>query len=201
MARKRRTPRAQRTAARKDTAVPSKPRKRVAAGTHPAELRRLALQEDTHPSCRPLRVQAIAWLCRAANALTNAQADELRAVELSPSGFNVLVTLLTAPGKALEPWEIAEHLLISRPSVTGLLQTLERKGLVRRAPHPTDGRRALISPTAKARDLLERHFPEHYAAQEQLLGDLSEDELDQLVVLLRKVRGASPSFLEAPPDE
>ena len=171
------------------------PHKSVAPGTPAAELERLALQEATHPDATPLVIQALIWLLRASSAALADQADELRAVDLSPSGFNVLQALRNTPGRELEPCELAERLLLSRPSVTGLLDTLERKGLVERRRHPLDRRRLLIGLTEDAVALLEAHYPEHYARQNAVFAALSDDELASLVTLLRKVEGATPPHL------
>jgi hypothetical protein len=53
---------------------PVAPTGRVAAGTDPVELQRLAYQEATHSSFDPLAVQSLVWLFRAFNATLNAQA-------------------------------------------------------------------------------------------------------------------------------
>jgi len=174
---------------------PVAPAGRVAPGTHPLELQRLALQETTHPACDPLLVQGTLWLLRAANAVTNAQADDLRHLGLSPSAFNVLMSLHNTPEAMLEPCQLAERLLLSRPSMTGLLDTLQAKGLVVRAPHPDDGRRVRVELTEAARDLLGSHFAEHYHRQAELFADLSADDLAALVCTLRRVRGAAPPHL------
>lgn len=173
----------------------AEPTKRVAPGTSPVELARLALQETTHPDCDPLLVQGHIWLLRAANAATNAQADELRHLGLSPSAFNVLMSLRNTPGAVLEPCQLAERLLVSRPSMTGLLDTLQAKGLVVRRPHPEDGRRVLVALTDDAEALLEGHFAEHYRRQAEMFAELSADEVATLVQLLRRVRGATPAHL------
>jgi DNA-binding MarR family transcriptional regulator len=168
---------------------------RVAAGTHPEELHRLALQEASHPSCDPLAVQATVWLLRACNAVLTSQSDELRPLGLSPSAYNVLMALHNTEDHILEPCQLAERLLISRPSITGLLDTLQGKGFVERRPHPEDGRRVLVALTQRGTDVLRQHFGTHYAEQRAIFADLDEDDLEQLVTLLRRVRGAMPSTM------
>jgi len=165
------------------------------------ELRRLALQEATHPGCDPLNVQVLIWLFRAYNAAMTAQADQLRPLGLSPSAFNVLMALHNTEGRRLEPWQLAERLLVSRPSVTGLLDTLQAKGLIDRLPHTDDRRRMLVALTASGLALLEDHFATHYAEQEAMFADLDADERAQLVTLLRGVTGAVPADLREPADQ
>ena len=173
--------------------VVARPRGRVAGDTHPAELHRLALQEATSPDCDPLAVQALIWLFRAYNAAVNAQAEELRPLGLSPSAFNVLMALHNTEGRVLEPCQLADRLLVSRPSVTGLLDTLQAKGLIARRPHGDDRRRVLVELTPTGLALLERHFDSHYREQNALFADLGPDEREQLVTLLRRIRGAVPA--------
>lgn len=177
---------------------PARPRKDIAPQTHPEESERLARQETTHPDCDPLNVQSLVWLFRAFNAAITAQTEELRPLGLSPSAFNVLMALHNTDGHTLEPCEIAQRLLISRPSVTGLLDTLENKQLLSRGPHPDDRRRVLVTLTKRGRSLLESHFATHYREQNELFGDLSADEKSALVSLLRRVRGAVPADFSDP---
>lgn len=170
----------------------TRPRGRVAPNSHPIELERLAMQEATHPDCDPLNVQALIWIFRAFNSAMNGQSEELRPLGLSPSAFNVLVALHNTADRTLEPCQLADRLLISRPSVTGLLDTLQNKGLIDRLPHADDRRRVLVRLTHDGLRLLESHFATHYAEMNKLFADLDADEKATLVALLRRVRGAAP---------
>jgi DNA-binding MarR family transcriptional regulator len=171
------------------------PHTEVAPATHPVELRRLALEEAQHPDCDPLSVQVVLWVLRASSAVLGHQAEILREPDLSPSAFNVLMALRNTPGGVLEPCDIADRLLVTRPSVTGLLDTLENKGLIERRPHPADRRRRLVHLTASAHEVLTDHLSHHYAELERLLGGLGRSERAELITLLRKIDGAVPSAL------
>ena len=171
------------------------PNKRVAPHTHPAELQNLAELERINPEIEPLAVQTVLWLTRAYDAAISAQTEELRPLNLSPSAFNMLMALRNAEGNTLEPCQLADQLLVSRPSVTGLLDTLQRRGLIERHPHSGDRRRLLVKLTDAGHELLDGHFPHHYKVQSRLVDDLSQDEQEQLVTLLRRIRGAVPRWL------
>jgi len=69
----------------------------------------------------------------------------------SVAAFNVL-TVVDGAGEPLPPSVIAERMVVSRPTMTGTLGTLERRGLIRRLPHASDGRMALIDITPGGRD-------------------------------------------------
>ena len=179
---------------------PTGPRQRVAPDTHPLELQRLALQEATHSSCDPLSVQTVVWLFRAFNAAMNGQSEELRPLGLSPSAWNVLVALHNTEGHTLEPCQLASRLLISRPSVTGLLDTLQAKTLIERLPHADDRRRVLVRLTDEGLRMLDAHFGTHYENMNEMLSELDADEKATLVTLLRRVRGSTPpDFVDGSP--
>lgn len=170
----------------------ARPRQRVAPDSHPVELQRLAFEEATSDACEPLNVQTLIWIFRAFNAIVNRQSDELRPLGLSPSAFNVLMALHNNEDRTLEPCQLADRLLISRPSVTGLLDTLQRKGLVERLPHAEDRRRVLVRLTDDGLRLLESHFACHYGGMNAVFTELDDDEKSTLVSLLRRVQGATP---------
>lgn len=182
---------------------PARPRQTVAPDTHPIELQRLAFEESTHDACDPLSVQTLIWLFRAFNGVANAQAEELRPTGLSSSAFNVLMALHNTDDRTLEPCQLASRLLISRPSVTGLLDTLQTKGLIERLPHAEDRRRVLVRLTDDGLELLESHFETHYREVNAAFADLSKQERATLVTLLRRVRGATPPDFtdEAAPEQ
>lgn len=171
---------------------PPRPRQRVAPQSHPIELQRLAFEEGTSDECDPLNVQLLIWIFRAFNAVINGQIDQLRPLGLSPSAFNVLMALHNTDDRTLEPCQLAQRLLISRPSVTGLLDTLQGKGLVERLPHAEDRRRVLVRLTDGGLELLESHFTSHYVQMNAVFADLDADQKATLVTLLRRVKGAVP---------
>src|SRR3954468_16221990 len=54
-------------------------------------------------------------------------------------------------GGALSPRELAETERIQPPTLTKIVAKLEDRGLVQRAPHPTDGRQVILSATESGR--------------------------------------------------
>ena len=59
--------------------------------------------------------------------------------------------------------------------------------MVRRRPHPGDGRRVLLSLTAKARTLMEEVFPQFNAQESDVLSTLTPTEREVLTQALRKI--------------
>ena len=93
-----------------------------------------------------------------------------------------------------ESAELAQRTLILRPSMTGIIDRLERDELVQRRKDSEDGRKTCIWLTRKARRLYERMMPEVVAEYRQLqdeLGGKSWEELYQSLFHLIELNDAS----------
>ena len=113
----------------------------------------------------------------------------LREHQLSPAGRQALA-ILEGAHHPLSPTTIAERLLVTTASVTSLLDTLERRGLVIRSPDPDDGRKVLVTLTSDGRGKVDAFLPEIVALQTAMLTSLSEAERHQLLGSLATIRDA-----------
>ena len=86
------------------------------------------------------------------------------------------------------PTTIAQRLIVTTASVTSLLDTLERRGLVERRADPADRRRLLVAITEDGLALVDQFLPEVVALQTAVMAHLSEPQRRQLVKLLATVR-------------
>jgi DNA-binding MarR family transcriptional regulator len=86
------------------------------------------------------------------------------------------------------PAELADEAGVTRATMTGLLDTLEKDNLVARESDPNDRRTVLIRLTDKGRSLLEGLLPDFFRRVCAVIDPLSEDERLQLVGLLQKVQ-------------
>jgi len=82
---------------------------------------------------------------------------------------------------------LAEALGVSARNVTGLVDGLAEAGLVTREPHPTDRRATLVTPTARAEELLAGMAAGQAELAAQLFGGLSPERLEGLVSGLDEV--------------
>lgn len=121
----------------------------------------------------------------------------LRHHRLSRAGREALA-VLDGAGQPLSPTAIAERLIVTTASVTSLLDTLERRGLVERRPDPTDRRRLLIVITQDGKALVDQFLPEVVALQTAALATLTETQRQQLVELLA---GVEANVTTLDPDE
>ncbi|HUZ71074.1 MAG TPA: MarR family transcriptional regulator [Candidatus Saccharimonadales bacterium] len=106
---------------------------------------------------------------------------------LSLSGWQALA-VIDGAGEPLPPTVIGERLLLTSGSITSLLDTLERRGLVRREPHPDDRRKLLVDITDKARTLVDPMLAQVHATSMDVTAGISEADREHLIQTLAKLR-------------
>jgi DNA-binding MarR family transcriptional regulator len=109
---------------------------------------------------------------------------------LSQGRFMVLMLLMEKSSNCPHPKtpaELAELAGVTRATMTGLIDTLERDGLVKREPARDDRRMMSVTLTAKARALLDAVLPPHFRHMARLMATLDESERKTLVRLLNKI--------------
>lgn len=143
---------------------------------------------DEFPGAVASAVEAAANLIRAANALMDEiQRRRAPLAPLSPSAFEALA-VIDGAGEPLPSHVIADRLLVSSASMTSLLDTIERRGLAVRLPHPTDRRKILVDITDEGRRIVDEMLPIVHAAGTAAFRGLTEDERQLLIELLTKLR-------------
>jgi len=95
--------------------------------------------------------------------------------------------LLHASARPSGPSQLRQHLGTDTAGMTRLLDRLEAKELLRRVPHPEDGRAILIELTDEGRALVPRIPPIFGAVSRQAFAGLSPAELAQVSGLLRRI--------------
>lgn len=113
-------------------------------------------------------------------------ASQLAVHDLSEGRF-VLLFLLDASGEGIAPKVLADQAGITRATVTGLLDGLERDGLVERHANIEDRRALNIQLTSKGKLIAKKVFDQHSRWIADLFGNLSLQERNQLSTLLEKV--------------
>ena len=116
---------------------------------------------------------------------------------LSLSGWQALAVIEGA-GEPLPPKVIGERLLLTSGSITSLLDTLERRGLVRREPHPDDRRKLLVNITDEARKLVDRMLAQVHATSIDVMAGISEADREQVIQTLAKIRANAEAMGSRP---
>lgn len=117
----------------------------------------------------------------------------LRPHGLSFAGYEALVLLVFSSRGSLPLGKMGERLQVHPTSVTSIVRRLEAGGLIRRLPHPEDGRAVLAEITPAGRELVERATADLVGAGFALEG-IDEAQMRELSELLRPVRAAAGDF-------
>ena len=112
----------------------------------------------------------------------------IRLLDLTPPQFDIVATLGNTPG--LPPKELGKKTLITKGTLTGVVDRLVDKGLVRRVASPSDGRSQIVQLTRAGEKLFERIFPAHMEHMQHVFAQLSPEELDGITAGLHRLREA-----------
>jgi len=132
------------------------------------------------------RYQALLALLRTADTVWNASRIFFERWDLSPSQFNVL-NLLRLSSAGLSQTELSRELIMHRSNVTGLVDRLEKRGLVERKDAAKDRRAYRVVLTSAGERLVRDILPAYYAGAERVWEGLSRQRVTQAVTELQKV--------------
>lgn len=118
------------------------------------------------------------------------------AFDITLPQFDVLSELEHA-GSALTMSQLSQKLMVSNGNVTGVVDRLERDGLVRRRASSTDRRVQYIELTEQGISLFRDIASEHEHWIENLLGDLSPNEIKALIAGLGKAKDSIAARLDS----
>jgi DNA-binding MarR family transcriptional regulator len=129
---------------------------------------------------------AVSNIFRTATVVRNhMERSVLETHALSWSAFVVLFVLRVWGDQ--EAHQLADEAGITTGTLTGVLKTLERKGLAQRRAHETDGRRVIVAATPAGREVIERIMPAFNRHEALVTRDLDADHTDALAAGLRQV--------------
>jgi DNA-binding MarR family transcriptional regulator len=123
-------------------------------------------------------------LDRVARRLREIQRLTVEEVNLTPPQFQTLRLLWKYDGQRFK--DLAETIGCTRPTMTGIVDTLEKNALVRREPNPDDRRSLLVVLTEKGRRF-EDSTPDLDSLYASCCSGLNAVEFIQLGLLLEKL--------------
>lgn len=131
---------------------------------------------------------AIRELVRCYQALETYSAAHIREFGLTPPQFDIVATLGNTPG--MTPKELVEKTLITKGTLTGVVDRLAAKGLVRRIASATDGRSQIVQLTRKGAALFDKVFPAHLDYVGKAFAGFSTENYSRIEAALRDLRNA-----------
>ena len=135
----------------------------------------------------PSAIEAFLVLLRVATDLMNAGESYLGRHGFSVGRFMVLMLLNRNPEVGVSPSQLADMAGVTRATMTGLVDSLERDGFVTREHDPLDRRSVTIHLTERAHEFLHGFLPRHFRRIAGVMANLSANEKKKLVTLLSKV--------------
>lgn len=125
-------------------------------------------------------------LLRAREAVMGRFRPGLRRHDLTEQQWRVLRALGSSRAP-LRPSEISQLTLLSLPSLSRLLKTLEGRGIVRRTAHAEDLRAAQLALTTRGKKLVRTIAPLSEAGYAQIAEAIGAEDLEALYQLLDAV--------------
>ncbi len=161
------------------------------------------------PELDPSAVEAFLHLLRASDEAFGVTERNFTGHKISHGRFSVLMLLWrgarpdigdadSACARPGTPAELAEAAGVTRATMTGLIDTLERDGFVKRQPDPDDRRMMSVRLTARGEKFLHRFLPGHFKSIGAIMRPLSESERKMFVRLLGKIQRQAASLKGAP---
>jgi len=164
------------------------------------------------PDLDPSAAEAFLHLLRTGDEVWEVTDRNLDDHKISHGRFSVLMLLWRSvrPGAAKllgaeegvcgprTPAELADAAGVTRATMTGLIDTLERDGFVKREPDPVDRRMMSVLLTAKGEKFLTGFLPGHFKVIAELIAPLGEAERKTFVRLLVKIQQHAATLHRGP---
>jgi len=129
-------------------------------------------------SPKPEFLYTLRQLIRCTQAFERYSGVHVRQMGLTESQFDVVATLGNTSGMSCKA--LGEKTLITKGTLTGVLDRMEARGLITRTADCDDARRSHVALTSKGAALFDEVFPAHLQHLERAFGRLSESELKHL---------------------
>ncbi len=126
------------------------------------------------------------------NAFFSARHYQVKELGLTPAEFHLLL-LVSELGGTATPGEIAQWMMRKRPTISGLLNRMEKNGLVIRKAFPNNKKLKRVVITKKGKEALV-HLETEKDILNSIMNSLTKEEYAQLWALLEKLKGTALSL-------
>jgi DNA-binding MarR family transcriptional regulator len=150
---------------------------------------------DQTPGANVMATEAMMNTIRTADMAFERIGRLLRPLNVSAAGGLVLGQL--RDNGPMSPSELGDRLIVTRATVTGLLDSLERRGFVRRSAHPIDRRSLIIEITPLGLETVQKVRDIVHRSETTWMGVLSDAELVIYIDLLHRIQDSLAATPEA----
>jgi MarR family transcriptional regulator, 2-MHQ and catechol-resistance regulon repressor len=144
-------------------------------------------------------LKAITILLRATHSVEDVLKKDILSYDFNTTEFGTLEFLYHKGKQPIQ--NICNRLLMANSSMTYVIDKLEKKQLVNRVVDPKNRRSTYIALTEDGINLIQSIFPQHEARINEIFSILSNDELENLTYLLKKVGIHSQELLKNEKEE
>jgi len=131
-------------------------------------------------------LQSVRLLAECMQGFERFSGESVRQHGLTHAQFDIIATLGNTPGMSYK--ELGERTLITKGTLTGVIERLEQKGLVLRERSSEDKRSYFVRLTPAGEAVFCDVFPQVVAHGKQLFASYSAAEFDVLDAALRQLR-------------
>ncbi|MER1955530.1 MAG: MarR family transcriptional regulator [Desemzia incerta] len=132
-----------------------------------------------------LSLKALTVMLKAFQSTQDVIKQDMTKYGLNPTEFAVLELLYSKGEQQIQ--HIGKKILLSSSSMTYVIDKLEQKGHIERKPCATDRRVIFAHITEKGKNFMEEAFPLHEKMITELFSVLTEEELETVIPLVKKV--------------
>jgi len=150
---------------------------------------KVTLSDDFYeqtPEANRLATEAVMNTIRTADLLFDRIGQLLRPLGVSSAGGLALGQL--RDHGPMSPSELGERLIVTRATVTGVVDSLERRGYVLRSPNPDDRRGIIVELTPAGLDAVAQVRTIIHKQERDWMGALSETELASYIELMHRIQ-------------
>jgi DNA-binding MarR family transcriptional regulator len=144
--------------------------------------------EQEWPGSSASATEVVINLVRAGDVLTSRVDALCRAHGLPSSTAMIVLEVLRGAEEPLQPSTVAQRCFLSRPALSSVMDTLERRGYLSRSMHTTDRRRVQVSITDEGLAVMERLLPVLHRAEADWIAPVSPAERERLLGVLADVQ-------------
>jgi DNA-binding MarR family transcriptional regulator len=148
-----------------------------------------------YPGADVKAIQEFATILRVSSDLSAALDKLLNGHGLMQGRWWVLVLLLREENLTSSPSALAEKVGVTKATMTGFINGLEREGLVSRLTHGEDGRMLKIQLTPLGQEKLDQVVPDYYRKVGALMSALSDSQRESIIEAM-KILGSNISVMK-----
>ncbi len=148
------------------------------------------LQEiaKSQPNVDPSACDLFLDILRTGESVSAIEAGYLAAHRITPGRFAVMLLLGIEESIVRKPSQLAEMIGVTRATMTGLLDTLERDNYVTRTLDPDDRRSMRVVSTPECRELLQKVLPGYFQVVGSIPATLTPEERAEFKRLSAKIQ-------------